>query len=483
MAANEAAGEHAVIPLIINNDSVVTENLLDVYGPAEGEFLYRSAAASVDDANRAVAAAKAAFPAWSKMKPYDRRDILMKAADIMYARREELIRYQMEETGAGRMFAEKTCLLGAGFLKDFAARIPSIEGSVPSVGKDGECAMVFKEPYGVILGIAPWNAPFILGVRAVALPLAAGNTAILKGSELAPKCFWAIGDIYREAGLPAGCLNILYHRTSDAAAVTTALIAHPAIRKVNFTGSTQVGSIIAATAGKYVKPVLLELGGKASAIVLDDANLEKAAYCCALGSFMHSGQICMSTERIVVQRAVADKFRQLLAESSEKLFGKATPAPVLVTSAAVKKNKALVADALSKGASVLFGDANATESSEHSLRPVVVDNVTKDMDIYSTESFGPTVSLIVVDSEEEAVALANDTEYGLTSAVFTDNLFRGLRVAKQLEAGAVHINSLTVHDEPVLPHGGWKSSGFGRFGGGTAAYDEWLQTKTVTWTQ
>jgi hypothetical protein len=131
------------------------------------------------------------------------------------------------------------------------------------------------------------NAPFILGVRAVALPLAAGNTTILKGSELSPKCFWAIGDIFREAGLPAGCLNVLYHRSADAAEVTTALISHPAVRKVNFTGSTQVGSIVAATAGKYTKPVLLELGGKASAIVLDDANLEKAAFSCALGSFMH----------------------------------------------------------------------------------------------------------------------------------------------------------------------------------------------------
>ncbi|KAF4216064.1 hypothetical protein CNMCM8980_009240 [Aspergillus fumigatiaffinis] len=483
MAANVAKADSGVIPLIINNESVVTDNVFDIHAPATGEVLHQCAAASVDHANRAVAAAKAAFPAWSRMKPYDRRDVLMKAADIMVARSEELIKYQMEETGAGRMFAEKTCLLGAGFLKDFAARIPSIEGSVPSVTQDGECAMVFKEPYGVVLGIAPWNAPFILGVRAVALPLAAGNTTILKGSELSPKCFWAIGDIFREAGLPAGCLNVLYHRTADAAEVTTTLIAHPAVRKVNFTGSTQVGSIIAATAGKYTKPVLLELGGKASAIVLDDANLEKAAFCCALGSFMHSGQICMSTERIVVQRAIADKFRQLLAENAEKLFGKAAPAPVLVASAAVKKNKALVTDALSKGASVLFGDANATESSDHSLRPVIVDNVTKDMDLYSTESFGPTVSLIVVDTEEDAIALANDTEYGLTSAVFTDNLFRGLRVAKQIEAGAVHINSLTVHDEPTLPHGGWKSSGFGRFGGGTAAYDEWLQTKTVTWTQ
>lgn len=156
MAANGAKADSGVIPLIINNESIVTENVFDIHAPATGQVLHQCAAASVDHANRAVAAAKAAFPAWSRMKPYDRRDVLMKAADIMFARSEELIKYQMEETGAGRMFAEKTCLLGAGFLKDFAARIPSIEGSVPSVTQDGECAMVFKEPYGVVLGIAPW---------------------------------------------------------------------------------------------------------------------------------------------------------------------------------------------------------------------------------------------------------------------------------------------------------------------------------------
>ncbi|OJJ79206.1 uncharacterized protein ASPGLDRAFT_159344 [Aspergillus glaucus CBS 516.65] len=294
--------------------------------------------------------------------------------------------------------------MGVLFIKDFAGRISMIEGIVPNINGsgEGEGAIVYKEPYGVILSIVPWNAPFILGTRAVALPLAAGNTVVLKGSELSPKCFWALGDIFRQAGLPAGCLNVIFHQPSDALAVTNALIAHQAVRKVNFTGSTMVGSIIASTAGRHIKPVLLELGGKASAIVLDDANLEKAAMNCAIGSFMHSGQICMSTERIVVQRSIADEFRQKLAETTEKLFGKDAP------------------------------------------------------------------------------ALVDDTEYGLTAALYTNNLFRGLRVVKQIDSGAVHINSMTVHDEAVLPHGGWKSSGFGRFGG-ISGYDEFLQTKTVTW--
>ncbi|CAG8369000.1 unnamed protein product [Penicillium salamii] len=467
-------------PLIINNESIETDIKFEVYAPATGELSSYCSGVSVEDAKRAVDNAQAAFPAWSKTKPYERRDLLLKAADIMSSRKEELIQYQREETGAGRPFTEHTFNMGVNFIKDFAGRIPTIEGVVPNINREGEGAIVYKEPYGVILSIAPWNAPFILGVRAVALPLAAGNTVVFKGSELSPKCFWALGDIFRQAGLPAGCLNVIFNQTADAPAVTNALIAHPSVRKVNFTGSTMVGSIIASTAGKYIKPVLLELGGKASAVVLDDADLDKAAMNCAIGSFMHSGQICMSTERIVVQRGIADAFRQKLAETAEKLFGKDAPALVLVNSAAVAKNKKLIGDAVARGASVLFGDANANESINTGMRPVIVDGVTKEMDMYATESFGPTVSLITVDTEEEAIALANDTEYGLTASVFTNNLFRGLRVAKQIDSGAVHINAMTVHDEPVLPHGGWKSSGFGRFGG-TSGYDEFLQTKTVTW--
>ncbi|CAK7221828.1 hypothetical protein SCUCBS95973_004632 [Sporothrix curviconia] len=478
------------VPLLINNEDVVTETQFDVCSPATGQTLHCGSSASLGHVDRAVAAARAAFPAWKAMRPYARRDLLFRAADAMLARQDEFVRYQMDETGAARPFVEHTFLLGVSLLRDFAARIPSIEGSLPAVAQDGEGALVWKEPYGVVLAIAPWNAPFILGVRAVAIPLAAGNTTILKGSELAPRCFWAIGDAFREAGLPAGCLNVVYHRPADAAAVTTALIAHPLVRKISFTGSTHVGAIVAAMAGEHTKPVLLELGGKASAIVLDDADLQRAATQCIEGAFKHSGQICMTTERIVVQRKVADEFRRLLVATADQLHGDTTAPPVLVNEAAVRKCKGLVADAVAKGARLLFGqletaDHNAIDAPDQCrarMRPVVVDNTTPDMALYATESFGPIVSLFVVDTEEEAISLANDTEYGLTAAVFTRDLLRGFRVAKALETGAVHINGNTVHDEPVLPHGGWKSSGYGRFGG-TGGYDEFLQTKTVTWAE
>ncbi|KAJ9294213.1 hypothetical protein DTO271G3_7075 [Paecilomyces variotii] len=470
----------AVVPFIINGQDVETETKFDVTSPVSGKVIHRASAASVDDAKRAADAAYAAYPAWKKMKPSDRRDILLRAADIMQARQEELIRLQLEETGASRIFAQMTSMFGFTLIRDFAGRISSVEGRVPVVEEEGQSAIVYKEPYGVILGIAPWNAPFILGTRAVAIPLAAGNTVVLKGSELAPKCFWAIGDIFREAGLPAGCLNVVYHQASDAPAVTEALIAHPAIRKINFTGSTPVGSIIGSLAGKYIKPVLLELGGKAGALVLDDADLNKAALGCTMGAFIHAGQVCMSTERIIVQRSILDKFRQVLTETAEKVFGKDSPAPMLVNSIPVEKNRRLISDAVSKGAKVIWGDHEAREASEASMRPLIVENVTKEMDLFVTESFGPTVSLLVVDTDEEAIELANATDYGLTASVYTENLARGLKIAKQIESGAVHINSPTIHDEPVLPHGGVKSSGFGRFGG-SSGLEEFMVTKSVTW--
>ncbi|KAL2369904.1 NAD-dependent aldehyde dehydrogenase [Blastomyces gilchristii SLH14081] len=470
----------STIPLLLDNQPVITADSFDVISPNTGAVVYKCSSTSVAHAVRAVDSANAAFKSWAKVKPSARRDIFLKVIEIYERRKEELIGYAQEETGSSRMFAEFNWGLGHNLLKDVTGRTLSTAGTVPVMRDEGQSGIVYKEPYGVILSIAPWNAMFVLGLRSIVLPLAAGNTVVLKASELSPKCFWALGDIFREAQLPPGCLNVLYHRPASAAEITTALIAHPAIRKINFTGSTQVGRIIASTAGKYIKPVLLELGGKASTIVLDDADLKKAATGCVMGSFLHGGQICMSTERIIVQRSVIDEFRNHLRETMAT--SNSNPPPVLVSAAPVIKNRNLVSNAVSKGGNILVGDNTSTEETPNNTRmhPIILEGITPDMDIYHTESFGPTVSLYVVDTEQEAIQLANDTEYGLSAAVYTENLGRGLRVAKQLESGAVHINSMTVHDEPGLPHGGVKCSGFGRFGG-PAALDEFLTTKSVTW--
>ncbi|PGH09279.1 hypothetical protein GX51_00721 [Blastomyces parvus] len=470
----------STIPLLLDNQPLITADTFDVTSPNTGAVIYKCCSTSVSDAVRAADSANAAFKSWSKVNPSARRDIFLRVIEIYERRKEELIGYAQEETGSGRAFTEMNWWLGHSVLKDVSGRTLSTAGTVPFMRDEGQSGIVYKEPYGVILSIVPWNAMFILGLRAILLPLAAGNTVVLKGSELSPKCFWALGDIFREAQLPPGCLNVLYHRPASASEITTALIAHPAIRKINFTGSTQVGRIIASTAGKYIKPVLLELGGKASTLVLDDADLTKAASGCVLGSFLHGGQICMSTERIIVQRSVVDEFRNHLRKAMAA--NDSDPPPVLVNAAPVMKNKNLVSDAVSKGGNILVGNNTSTEETPNNTRmhPIILEDITPDMDIYHTESFGPTVSLYVVDTEQEAIQLANDTEYGLSAAVYTENLGRGLRVAKQLESGAVHINSMTVHDEPGLPHGGVKCSGFGRFGG-PAALDEFLTTKSVTW--
>jgi acyl-CoA reductase-like NAD-dependent aldehyde dehydrogenase len=279
-------------------------------------------------------------------------------------------------------------------------------------------------------------------IFSILFPLAGGNTVIFKGSEFCPKTWWAIGNVLTEAGLPAGVLNVLCHRPEDAAQITNALIEHRAVKKINFTGSTAVGRIISSHAGKNLKPVLMELGGKASAIVLDDANMKTAATQCALGAFLHAGQICMSSERILVHKAIKPQFLEAFKGAVEAIFGGDKPAPVVINSASVDKNKRLVADAVKAGAKVIHGDhekdeahPETNEASGTRLRPIIVEGVTKDMDMFYTESFGPSVSVIEIASDDEAVQIANDTDYGLSAAVFTENLGRGLRVAKQIESG------------------------------------------------
>lgn len=469
----------SVIPLIIGGKEIVTKTTFDVISPATGKLLHKCSSASVVDAKDAVQAAQDAFPAWSSLPPARRRTIFLKAADIMEARTEELVSYVVAETGSTAFWASGVNMpLGSDILRDVACRVSAIAGSIPTTKEPGTSALILQEPYGVILAIAPWNAPYILGIRSIAYALAAGNTAVLKAPEFSPRCTWAIASVLAEAGLPPGVLNVIAHQSSDAAAVTTALIENPLVKKVNFTGSTAVGRIIGSLCGKNLKPVLLELGGKAPAIIWNDADLKAAAHECALGSFLHSGQICMSTERVIVHKDVTSAFAAEFSAAVASLFPSSEDAGVLINGAAVSKNKNLIMDAVAKGATILYGDINATESSDTRMRPMIIKGVKSPMDLYYTESFGPTVSLVEVENEEQAISIANDTEYGLTSAVFTSDLRRGLRFAKAIESGAVHINGTSIHDETALPHGGVKSSGFGRFG--STGMAEWLRSKTVT---
>ncbi|KAI0178815.1 aldehyde dehydrogenase [Hypoxylon sp. FL1284] len=467
------------VPFVIGGEERHVDKTFEVISPDTGKAVHRCGIATDADAAAAVEAAAAAGQSWRDTPAAKRRDILLKAAEVMSDRRDELAQYMMAEVGAPRAWADMNIGLAVDMYKDVAGRVGAIEGVVPPVA-EGLTSMVLKEPYGVVLAMAPWNAPYILGTRSVLYPLGAGCTVVFKGSETAPRTHHAIVSILTDAGLPKGVLNYIVTDPAHAPAVTESLITNPSVKKINFTGSTPIGRIIAKLAGQNLKPVVLELGGKAPAIVWEDADLDLAAGQCIAGAFFFSGQVCMSTERIIVHKKVSGAFQEKLLAKVKEAYPSTGDAPILVNAQSVDKNKKLIKDAVSKGATVINGDVDATESSKTRLRPIVISKVTSDMDLYKTESFGPSVSLIEVESEEEALRVANDTEYGLTSAVFTENLRVGLRFARGIESGAVHINNMTIHDETTLPHGGAKASGYGRFNAQTGV-EEWVRMKTVTW--
>ncbi|MBM2710156.1 aldehyde dehydrogenase [Mesorhizobium caraganae] len=433
--------------------------------PFTGKLATRAAAASVTDANAAVEAAAAAFKIWSKTGPGERRALLAKAADVMDSKVGEFTKLMMEETGATGPWAGFNVMLAARMLREAAAMTTQISGEVIPSDKPGTLAMAIRQPAGVCLGIAPWNAPVILGTRAIAMPIACGNTVVLKASEMCPGTHRLIGQVLVEAGLPKGVINVVTNDPKDAAAIVETLVAHPAVRRVNFTGSTKVGRIIAQLAGKHLKPALLELGGKAPLVVLDDADVDAAVNAAAFGAYMHQGQICMSTERLVVDEKIADEFvAKLAARASQLPAGDPRGHVVLgslISSQAADKMEELVADAVAKGAKLVAGGKRTGTVVEATL----LDHVTPSMRVYAEESFGPVKPVIRVNGEDEAVRVANDTEYGLSSAVFSRDIRRAMAVAARIEAGICHINGPTVGDEAQMPFGGVKGSGYGRFGG------------------
>jgi acyl-CoA reductase-like NAD-dependent aldehyde dehydrogenase len=448
--------------------------------PISGEIATRAAAATADDARKAAAAAAAAFPKWSAIGPNERRAKLNKAADLLEARAAQFATILAAETGATMGWGHFNCHLAAGMLREAAAMTTQIGGEVVPSDVPGSLAMAVRQPVGVVLGIAPWNAPIILGVRAVAMPLACGNTVVLKASEICPATHRLIGAVLNEAGLGEGVVNVVTHDPKDAQAIAETLIGHPAVKRVNFTGSTRVGKIVAGLGAKYLKPVLLELGGKAPLIVLEDADIDAAVDATVFGAYANSGQICMSTERVIVDQKVADQFGAKLAQRVASLpAGDPRKGEVVLGSVVgkdtVDRVQRLVNDALSKGAKVLCGG----QSDGTIMKGIVVDLVTPDMALFREESFGPQVSITRVSSADEAVKLANDTEYGLSAAIFSKDIAKAIELAKRIETGICHINGPTVHDEAQMPFGGTKASGYGRFGG-KAGVNEFTELRWIT---
>src|SRR5688500_8766682 len=284
--------------------------------PITGDAASEAAAMKASEMAAIAERAAAAFPAWSAQGPNARRAVMMKAAAALESKKDQFVEAMMGEIGATAGWAMFNLGLAASMIREAAALTTQISGEVIPSDKPGTLAMALREPVGVILGIAPWNAPIILGVRAIAVPLACGNTVVLKASETCPRTHSLIAEAFREAGFPEGAVGLVTNAPADAPQVVGALIDHPAVRRINFTGSTAVGRTIAKRAAEHLKPVLLELGGKAPLIVLEDANLDEAVKAAAFGAFMNSGQICMSTERIIVVEAVADEFVRRFREKA-----------------------------------------------------------------------------------------------------------------------------------------------------------------------
>ncbi|MFL9963034.1 aldehyde dehydrogenase [Paraburkholderia sediminicola] len=448
--------------------------------PVSGEMASRAPAATLADADAAVVAAAAAFPAWSALLPTERRARLLKAADLMDARTGEFIALGIAETGAMANWYGFNVHLAANMLREAAAMTTQIDGSVIPSDTPGSMALAVRQPCGVVLGIAPWNAPVILATRALAMPLACGNTVVLKAAEACPGVHRLIGTVLQEAGLGDGVVNVVTNAPEDAATIVERLIAHPAVRRVNFTGSTHVGRIIAMHAAKHLKPALLELGGKAPLLVLDDADLDAAVDAIAFGAFFNQGQICMSTERVIVHRSVGDALVERLAAKARTLVARAPTDDravlgSMVSAQAAQRVAALIDDARSKGATVLAG--GPVEGAI--MQPTIVDGIQPDMKLYAEESFAPVLTVQRVDSDDEAVRIANDSEFGLSAAVFSRDIARAMAVAKRIESGICHINGPTVHDEAQMPFGGVKSSGYGRFGS-KASIAEFTDLRWIT---
>ena len=448
--------------------------------PFDGDVVGVVAAGGREDAKRAVDAAAAAFPGWAQTPPAGRQRVFLKAADILESRSNEVVSLLARETGCTFGFGMFQIGFVPGLLRQAAALPYAPLGEV--IPSDmGAFAMGLRRPVGVVGAIAPWNAALILSARSIAAPLALGNTVVLKPSEWSPMVGGTIwGEIFAEAGLPPGALNIVTHAPGEAGPIGDEFVENRAVGRINFTGSTRTGRKLAEAAGRHLKRVVLELGGYNPLIVLADADVEYAVNAAAFGAFLHQGQICMSARKIIVERAIADDFIDRLVAKTKGLTTGDPKEPhtvigPLINEAALALVTERVDEAVRKGAKVLAGGKAVGPCYQATL----LASVPEDSAFAKEETFGPVAAIEVVDSAEQAVTSANATAYGLASGIITTNVERGLALARNMDAGIVHVNDQTVADEPQMPFGGIKDSGFGRFGG-SAVVEEFTELRWIT---
>jgi acyl-CoA reductase-like NAD-dependent aldehyde dehydrogenase len=463
----------STIPLWINNKPIQTSTTFPITQASANKTVHYASSASATEATQATESSWTAFQTWRNSTHTTRRDLILRVADYYDSHLDDFISAQISETSCTRPWATNNVKGSVSYLREIAAQVSSVTGTIPPIEKPNTLGFVFKEPIGPVLCIAPWNAALILATRGIASAIAVGCTVVFKASEICPKTHFLITQAFVESGCPEGVLNQIQCQREDAASVTETLIAHDAIRKVEFIGSAAVGRIIGQLAAKYLKPVIMELGGKCPAIVLDDAELEEAARQCALGAVMHHGQICFSTERIIVLEAVASKFQELLVGEMAGLGGVAGSA---VSESIAQHAEDVIQDAQDK---VVTGGGKG-DAPGPSLKPTIVLNPDPSSRIFDEETFGPSASLYVVQNDAEAVELSNKSSYGLNATVWTKDMARFMKIARDLEYGQVHANTISVYTSPTGSQGGVKGSGFGRQNG-KWGLDEFVVEKFVSW--
>ncbi|KAH8819345.1 aldehyde dehydrogenase domain-containing protein, partial [Xylogone sp. PMI_703] len=466
-----------VIPIKINGavEPLDLNRIFPVISSAQDKIVHYAQSATPEQATRAAESSYEAFLKWKETTHTQRRDFLLKAADLIESRKEKFVEIQIQETSCPESWAHFNATLIARSFREIASNISyALTGELPPLETPGALCLVYHEPIGPVLAISPWNASMIISGRALAAPIGAGCSVVFKASELCPRVHHYLVETLEDAGLPSGLVNILQAAREHSPVVTEALIAYRAIRKVEFTGSAAVGRIIGQVASKYLKPVLMELGGKAPAVVLKDADVKLAASKIIDGALIHHGQVCMSTDRIVVVEDIAEalvkELRTYLTANYSNGVGYA------VTKAQAVRAHNLLQSAHQGGAKFVVGDGTLNGAS---LTPTIITGIKETDAIFREEIFAPAAILTIVKDEEEAIKVANETLHGMNAAVHSRDILAALRVAKKIEAAQVHIGTITEYDEVNIPIGGTKESGWGR-NNGKYALREFLIEKAIS---
>jgi acyl-CoA reductase-like NAD-dependent aldehyde dehydrogenase len=440
--------------------------LFEVHEPYDGRLFATVAAGSRADARIAVDAAAKAFAKWSETPPAEKARLFLKAAEIVKRRRTEIAEVLARETGSTISFATFQQDLVAATLQQVAGWVFLPKGEVLETSLPGTHSIGVRRPLGVVASFTPWNGANILSWRAVISPVAAGNTVVVKPSEFAPVSAGVmLAEVAEEAGFPAGVINVVTHAPGTAAAIADEFFERPEVRVINLIGGVRTARILAERAGRTLKRTVLELGGFNPMIILDDVDIEYAVRTATFGSFFHQGQICLNTRRIIIQRKIHEEFlRKFVARTNSLPAGDPlnsnTVIGPIITRDAVRLIDERVKEAVARGAKAHTG----ARYDGQIYYPTILTNVPLDAAIANEETFGPVVVVEVVDTQEEAIAAANRTLYGLTSSILAGDTYRAFEMAPRVLAGIVNVNSPTVNDEIHAPMGGVRDSGWGRTG-------------------